>query len=106
MLPIALGCAVGVAGLFVLLRSARRPVVDVNSTLSALDGQQTPPEEFSERIATPFMPRLMRPAAASGVRLVKSLLPSNYLERVRRKIAVAGLTDRVTAEEFIAIQLV
>jgi len=106
MLPVALGSAVGFVGLAVLLRVSRRPIVDVDAVLSDLEGEQTHLDEFSERIATPFMPRLMRPAAASGVRLVKSLLPGNYVERVRRKLAVAGLTERVTAEEFIAVQLV
>lgn len=106
MLPVALGSAVGFVGLAVLLRASRRPIVDVDAVLSDLEGEQPHLDEFSERIATPFMPRLMRPAADGGVRLVKSLLPGNYLERVRRKLAVAGLTERITAEEFVAVQLV
>src|SRR5690242_3602993 len=106
MLSIAIGAAVGFVGIAVLVRSATRPVVDIDAVLSELDAGQPHLDEFSERVATPFMPRLMRPAGASMVRMVKALLPSNYLERVRGKLAVAGLGDRVTAEEFVAIQLV
>jgi len=106
MLSIALGAAVGFVGIAVLVRAATRPVVDLDAVLSELDGAQPHLDEFSERVATPFMPRLMRPAGASVVRMVKALLPGNYLERVRNKLAVAGLGDRVTAEEFVAIQLV
>lgn len=106
MLPVAFGAAVVAAGIALLVRAASRPAVDVDAVLAEIDGAQPHLDEFSERVATPFMPRLIRPAGATAVRMVKSLLPSNYLERVRRKLAVAGLTERVTAEEFIAIQLV
>src|SRR5438067_3404648 len=106
MLSLIFGSVIGIAGVFLLVRAASRPVVDIDSVLSELDGVQPHLDEFSERIATPFMPRLMRPAGARAVNLVRGLLPSNYLDRVRRKIAVAGLTERVTPEEFVTIQLV
>src|SRR6266576_1848147 len=106
MLPVALGSVIGLAGVFLLVRAASTPVVDINAVLSDLDGDQPHIDEFSERVATPFMPRLMRPAGAAAVGMVRAFLPSNYLDRVRRKIAVAGLTERVTPEEFVTIQLV
>jgi tight adherence protein C len=106
MLPVVFGSLIGIAGVFLLVRAASRPAVDLDAVLAELDGGQPHLDEFSERIATPFMPRLMRPAGARAVNMVRSLLPSNYLDRVRGKIAVAGLTERVTPEEFITIQLV
>jgi tight adherence protein C len=106
MLPVAFGSVIGLAGVFLLVRAASRPVVDIDAVLSELDGGQPHVDELSERIATPLMPRLMRPAGARAVNMVRGLLPSNYLDRVRRKIAVAGLTERVTPEEFVAVQLV
>ena len=104
MLPVV-GVIVGLGGLFLVLRAAARPMVDINSVLAELDGAQPHVDEFDERIAMPLLPRIVRPAGARAVSMVQSLLPRNYLERVRRKLAVAGLIDRVTAEEFIAIQL-
>src|SRR5438132_14288808 len=106
MLPIIFGAAIGLSGVFLLVRAASRPAVDIDAVLAELDGGQPHLDEFSERIATPFMPRLMRPAGARAVSLVRGLLPSNYLDRVRGKIAVAGLTERVTPEEFVTVQLV
>jgi len=106
LLPIAFGSVIGLAGVFLLVRAASRPVVDIDAVLAELDAGEPHLDEFSERIATPFMPRLMRPAGARAVNLVRGLLPSNYLDRVRRKLAVAGLTDRVTPEEFVTVQLV
>jgi len=106
LLPIACGSVIGLAGVFLLVRAASRPVVDIDAVLAELDAGEPHLDEFSERIATPFMPRLMRPAGARAVNLVRGLLPSNYLDRVRRKLAVAGLTDRVTPEEFVTVQLV
>jgi tight adherence protein C len=106
MLPVVFGSVIGFTGVFLLVRAASRPAVDLDAVLAELDGGQPHLDEFSERIATPFMPRLMRPAGARAVNMVRSLLPSNYLDRVRGKIAVAGLTERVTPEEFVTIQLV
>ena len=105
MLPVV-GVIVGLSGLFLLLRAAAHPMVDVDSVLAELEGVQPHLDEFSERVATPILPRLIRPAGARAVGMIQSFLPRNYLERVRRKLAVAGLLDRVTAEEFIAVQLV
>jgi tight adherence protein C len=106
MLPVAFGSVIGLAGVFLLVRAASRPVVDLETVLAEIDGGQPHVDELSERIATPLMPRLMRPAGARAVNMVRALLPSNYLDRVRRKLAVAGLTERVTPEEFVAVQLV
>ena len=105
VLPVV-GVIVGLGGLFVVLRAAARPVVDIDSVLAELDGVQPHIDEFQEKIAMPILPRLMRPAGARAVSMVQSLLPRNYLDRVRKKLAVAGLLDRVTAEEFIAVQVV
>jgi len=106
MLPIAFGSVIGLAGVFLLVRAASRPVVDIDAVLAEMDAGQPHVDELSERIATPLMPRLMRPAGARAVSMVRGLLPSNYLDRVRRKLAVAGLTERITPEEFVAVQLV
>jgi tight adherence protein C len=105
LLPI-LGVIVGLSGLFLVLRAASRPVVDIDAVLAELDGGQPHIDEFQEKIAMPLLPRLVRPAGARAVSMVQSLLPRNYLDRVRKKLAVAGLLDRVTAEEFIAVQIV
>ncbi|MGZ4206114.1 MAG: type II secretion system F family protein [Actinomycetota bacterium] len=105
LLPIILGAVLGAAGVTVLVRATAKPLVSLEAVLADLEGGPHL-DEFSERVATPFVPRLLRPAGTRAVGLVRALLPSNYLDRIRRKLVVAGLTNRVTAEEFVAIQLV
>ncbi len=106
LLPIALGALLGVSGIALLVRATSRPLVDVDSVLSELDPRDVPVDELSERMAMPLLPRLLQPVGTRAIGMVRSLLPSNYLERLRRKLIVAGLNERMTPEEFIAIQVV
>src|SRR5438132_10087 len=106
MLSLIFGSLIGMAGGFRLFPAASGRSVTMISFLSEFAAGRPTPDESSGRVATPFMPRLMRPAGARAVNMVRALLPSNYLDRVRLKIAVAGLTERVTPEEFVTVQLV
>src|SRR6266568_4160998 len=105
LLPIAIGVLFGVGGVALLVRATARPLVNVDAVLAGIDGAEPHLDEFTERVATPFIPRLLRPAGARAVGMVRALLPGNYVDRVRHKLAVAGLSERMTGEEFIAIQV-
>jgi tight adherence protein C len=105
-LPIALGALLGIGGVALLVRATAHPLVDVDAVLSGMDGAEVPVDELSERMALPLAARLLGPVARRAVGMVRSLLPSNYLDRLRRKLVVAGLNERMTPEEFIAIQVV
>jgi tight adherence protein C len=106
LLPIVIGAVIGVGGVALLVRATARPLVDVDAVLSSLDTAEVPVDELSERMALPLMARLLGPVGRRIVGMVRSLLPSNYLDRLRRKLVVAGLNERMTPEEFIAIQVV
>jgi len=106
LLPIALGALLGISGVAVLVRATARPLVDVDAVLGELDRTDVPVDELTERMEMPLLARLLQPVGTRALGLVKSLLPSNYQERLRRKLIVAGLHERMTPEEFIAIQVV
>jgi len=106
LLPIAIGGLLGATGIAFLVRAAARPLVDVNAVLGDIDGADVPVDELSERMAMPLLPRLFQPIGTKAIGMVKSLLPSNYRERLGRKLMVAGLSERMSPEEFIAIQVV
>jgi tight adherence protein C len=106
MLPVFLGAGIGLAGIVMLVRATAQPLVNVQTILAELDTAEPHVDELEERIAMPILPRLLRPAGARAVGIVRGLLPGNYLERLRVKLAVAGLTDRLTPEEFVALQVI
>ena len=94
LLPIALGALLGISGVAVLVRATARPLVDVDAVLGELDRTDVPVDELTERMEMPLLARLLQPVGTRALGLVKSLLPSNYQERLRRKLIVAGLHER------------
>jgi len=102
---IIFGAVIGVSGVVLLVRATAQPLVNVEAVLAEMEAAG-PLDEFEERIRTPFAPRLLRPALGRAVGLIQSLLPRNYADRVRYKLAVAGLAERFTPEEYITLQLV
>ncbi len=97
----ALGGAAAIA-VGVLLR---RPAVEVEQYLHDLDDDARPPDEFERQLAEPFFVRVVRPLSAGFVGTVSRLTPGNYLESVRKKILVAGLTASIRPEEFVVAQV-
>jgi tight adherence protein C len=103
---LVLGAALGIAGVVLLIRATARPAVDLDAVLADLDRGDTAIDPYAERVAVPLIPRLLQPIGEQAIGLVRALLPSNYLNRFRQKLLVAGLADRLTAEEFFALQAV
>lgn len=101
------GIALVAAGAALLVHGMRKPVVDIASVLAELEGDHDAPlDEFTERLTQPLAPRLLLPAGRAVASRMRGLLPSQYIERLRRKLVVAGVADRLGPEEFVALQLI
>lgn len=107
-MTITLGVALLFAGAVLMLRAMREPVVDPMAFLSEMDNDTEAPilDEFSERLSQPLANRLLLPAGRSVAGLLRGMLPSNYIERIRHKMVVAGVVERVGPEEFVALQAI
>lgn len=67
-------------------------------------GRPTAPDEFAERLARPFIDRIVKPVFARIVGAVGSVTPSDHRVRVRTLLARAGLDTTARPEEVIAAQ--
>jgi tight adherence protein C len=95
---------VGLAVVGVGVREART----TNGTVSYLQrlagGDET--DEFQQRLAQPFVRRVVAPLGPRVVARVAHLTPSSYLDRLHLSLLHAGLSSSVTAEEFATAQVV
>jgi len=97
----------GVAlGLGILYSAVRRPAVDAAAVLADLDGADLHVDEYTEKLSLPLSARILAPLGSKVGRLVQSLLPSNYLNGLRRRLVLAGLAERMRPEEFLVLQIV
>ena len=104
---IIFGLAAVAGGVVAVVAAVRRPAIDPAAILAELDQvADLPLDEYSERLAQPLAPRILAPAGQRVVGMVRGLLPRNYLDRLRHKLVVAGLGDRLGPEEFVALQAI
>ena len=104
-LAVPLGLAGAVFGIAIAIVAMRRPVVDAAAVLADLDGIEVHLDEYSERMAQPLSARILAPLGGRFGHLVQSVLPSNYVDGLRRRLMLAGLAEKVRPEEFIVIQV-
>lgn len=100
---IALALATVLAGATIVvvgLAKLQQPALDTEGYLRDLDDDTRPTSEFERRLQEPFVLRALRPLAAS-LGSVTRLTPRNYLEKVHRKLLLAGLSSSIRAEEFV-----
>jgi tight adherence protein C len=105
-LAIPLGLAGVAFGLALAISAIRRPAIDAAAVLADLDGGEVHLDEYSERMAQPLSARILTPLGGRLGGLLQSILPSNYVDGLRRRLMLAGLAERVRPEEFIVIQVV
>ena len=98
-----LGAAFGIA---IAVTAIRRPAVDAAAVLAELDGMEVRLDEYTERMSLPLSARILAPLGGRFGRIVQSILPSNYVDSLRRRIMLAGLAERIRPEEFLVIQIV
>jgi tight adherence protein C len=95
-----------VAGATVIMAAFRTPAIDAGAVLAELEATDVELDEFTEQLAQPFISRLVKPIGRSIAGRVASLLPGNYLNRLRHKLLVAGLLEDVRPEEFVVVQVI
>lgn len=97
----------GVAlGLGLVYQSLRRPVVDAAAVLADLDGADVHIDDYTEKLALPLSARILSPLGSKVGGLVQSILPSNYLEGLRRRLMLAGMAEQMRPEEFLVLEIV
>lgn len=94
----------GVALVAMGLRSNRSTAVQ--DLVAEFEGSVEHLDDFSQRLEDPLGKRLLGPLGSRMAESLQSLLPRNHLANVRRKLVLAGVSGRVTAEEYLAGQLV
>ena len=105
-LAIPLGLAGIAFGLALAISAIRRPAIDAAAVLADLEGADVHLDEYSERMAQPLSARILTPLGGRVGALLQSILPSNYVDGLRRRLMLAGLAERVRPEEFIVMQVV
>jgi tight adherence protein C len=84
---------------------ARRPsAIDELVLEFETAGFEAPLDDYQQRIAMPVHRRLLLPLGRGAAARVHRLLPGEHLQAVGRKIVLAGLGGRWSAEEHVAAQ--
>jgi tight adherence protein C len=104
---VAVGFAVLGAALAVIgLSRAQKPALDFGQYFHDLDADgRLEADEYQQKLAMPFLIRVVRPISGRALGSITRLTPRNYLETTHRKLLHAGLTGTMRAEEFVVAQL-
>ena len=105
-LAVFLGAGGVLFGIAIVYNAIRRPAIDAAAVLADLDGVNVHVDEYTEKLTQPLGARLLSPLGKGVGGLVKSFLPSNYLEGLRKRLMLAGLAESLVPEEFLVIQVV
>ncbi|HEX9765293.1 MAG TPA: type II secretion system F family protein [Nitriliruptorales bacterium] len=101
---LVLAPAVAVAGATVAAIGMRQrsTAPSLAQSLAEIDGVQATAARAD--LSQPLLVRLLRPLAGRVAQKAAGLLPSNHLEKLRRRLVRAGLASRLRAEELLALQ--
>lgn len=107
-LEFALGLGIISVGMWLIVAAFReRSATSLEQVLADIDGIAPGPiDEYQERLEESFLARIVKPFAGGVARGLASLLPSNHVETLRHKIVLAGMAGRISAEEFLSIQVI
>jgi tight adherence protein C len=107
-LPLAAAVLLVAAGLVFVavgLRGRRPSAIEELVLEFEGGGFQAPLDDYQQRIALPFHRRLLVPFGRVTSLRVQSLLPREHLQAVGKRIVLAGLGGRWSAEEHVAAQI-
>ena len=82
----------------------RRPAADPAEYLRELDADDGVIGDYEQRLAQPFLVRVVRPLGGQFLQGIGRLTPANYLDSIHKKLLLAGLSTSVRAEEFVTAQ--
>ena len=105
---IVAGALIVLFGLWLMQAGFRERSSDsLEQVLADIDGGigPGPLDEYQERLEESLLARVAKPIADLITRSLAALLPSNHLETLRHKIVLAGLAGRISAEEFLSLQM-
>jgi tight adherence protein C len=97
--------AIGLALIAVALRTRQPSLVQELALEFEAAGSEAPLDEYRSRIAMPVHRRLLLPFGRGAMDRVHALLPREHLQSVGRRIVLAGLGGRWSAEEHVAAQV-
>jgi tight adherence protein C len=97
------GAALAVIG----VSRAHRPALDFGEYFKDLDSDDRleAVSEYQQKLATPFLLRVVRPLSGRALGSITRFTPRNYLEATHKKLLLAGLSGTMRAEEFVVAQL-
>ena len=104
---LAAGFAVIGAAIVIVGLARTRPALDFGQYLQDLeaDGHVEVTSEYQQKLAMPFLVRVIRPISGKALGGITRLTPRNYLEQTHKKLLLAGLSGTMRAEEFVVAQL-
>lgn len=105
ILAAAIALATGLTLLVVGLRGASKPDLEALLDLDALPAD-APLDAYGQRLQAPVLQRILGPLGHRAGNLLAGLLPHNRVAEVNRRLVLAGVTGRVTADEYLAYQVV
>jgi tight adherence protein C len=107
-LPLAAAALLAATGLVLVavgLRGRRPSAIEELVLEFEGGGFQAPLDDYQQRIALPLHRRLLVPFGRVTSLRVQSLLPREHLQAVGKRIVLAGLGGRWSAEEHVAAQI-
>src|SRR5436309_922550 len=87
----------------VLLAMRAREAGDATGYLRELEGDG-PVDQLQRRLSDPFLARVVNPLGNDVLRAVAGLAPRQPLDRVHRRLLLAGISSSISAEEFVTGQ--
>ena len=104
---LALALLLAAAGLGLVAAAVRiRRADPVRTLVAEFDGDAREAlDGFQAQLADPLVTRVFGSLAGSLQSLAGRLLPGNAAAEARRRLAAAGLTGQVTAEEYLAVRV-
>ena len=102
------GALIAIAGATVLtmsVLSGRREAIDPGQYFRNLADEDEIDDPFQARLSQPFVARTLGPLRDAVVRGLGRLLPSRYLESVRGKLQLAGMSGTGRAETLVTGQV-
>jgi tight adherence protein C len=107
-LPLAAALLLVMAGtVFIVAGLRSRTLSPVDQLIAEFEsyGTAAPLDEYQERLQQGIGNRLLLPFGQALAGWAQSLLPRNHMEAISRRIVLAGLGGRWSAEEHVAAQL-
>lgn len=86
------------------LRVGRTSPID--ELLAEFEGSPDMLDDYTRRLQEPVFKRILAPLGTNITGSLQEFLPRNHVQNIRRRLVLAGMAGRFTAEEYLAGQVV